>query len=327
MILVTGANGFLGTHLIKKLLIEVSTNIRATYRSNIPTEFIENNHPNLQWMACDILDIDAVSIAMQGVQQVYHCANSISFDTSDTEEMYHNNVEGTANIANACLENKVQKLLYVSSVAAIARAESKAFISEKTPWLMDDNTSQYGISKYKAELEVWRANAEGLPVVIVNPSVILGEGDWNKGSSQLFKNVFNEFPYYTRGMNGYVDVQDVVSAMITLMKSRIVGERFIINEGNYTYQDLFTRMANAFGKKPPTKFASTWMSAVVWRLFAIKKLLTGKAPLITKETALTANAIYAYDNSKLQKAMPNFRYTSLDKSLERICGYYLSQNV
>jgi dihydroflavonol-4-reductase len=327
LILVTGANGFLGTHLIKKLLIEVSTIIRATYRTTIPSEFTEHHYPNLQWIACDILDVDAVSIAMQGVQQVYHCANSISFDTNDAEDMYHNNVEGTANIANACLENNIQKLLYVSSVAAIARAEGKAFISEKTPWLMDETTSQYGISKYKAEMEVWRAAAEGLRVVIVNPSVILGEGDWNKGSSQLFKNVFNEFPYYTRGMNGYVDVQDVVSAMIALMNSTIVGERFIINEGNYTYQDLFTRMATAFGKKPPTKFASPRMGAIVWRLFALKKLFTGKAPLITKETANTANAIYEYDNSKLKKVLPNFNYTSLDKSIERICGYYLNENV
>jgi dihydroflavonol-4-reductase len=322
LILITGANGFLGEHLIKQLLIESSTQIIALYRSNISDFFIQNKYPNLQWVQCDILDVDAVDHIMKGIQYVYHCANSISFDANDAEQMYHNNVEGTATIANACLEHGIKKLLYVSSVAAIARAEGKNLICEKTPWLQDDHTSQYGISKYKAEMEVWRAAAEGLPVVIVNPSVILGEGDWHKGSSQLFKNVWNEFKYYTRGANGFVDVQDVCKAMIALMHSNIVGEKFILNQGNYSYQYIFTSIATAFGKKPPTRFASEWMSEIVWRLFFIKKIFTGKTPLITKETAYTANQIFEYDNAKLLKALPEFSYQALENSLERICKYY-----
>jgi dihydroflavonol-4-reductase len=323
LILVTGANGFLGEHLIRHLIVDVSTKIIALYRTTIPHFFVHNKYENLQWMQCDMLDVDAVDVIMQMCfTNVYHCANTISFDAREAEAMFHNNVEGTATIANACLEHNVTKLLYVSSVAAIARAEGKNQISEKTPWLLDDHTSQYGISKYKAEMEIWRAAAEGLSVVIVNPSVILGEGDWNKGSSQLFKNVYNEFAYYTRGCNGFVDVQDVCKAMIALMKSDINNERFIINQGNYSYLDLFTKMAKWFEKKPAYKFASAWKSEIVWRLFAIRKFFTGKVPLITKETAYTANQIFEYNNEKLLKALPDFKYQDVEKSLERICKYY-----
>jgi dihydroflavonol-4-reductase len=264
---------------------------------------------------------------MQGVQQVYHCANSISFDARDAEQMYHNNVESTATVANACLEHGVQKLLYVSSVAAIARSEGAKLITEKTPWLLDEHTSQYGISKYKAEMEVWRAAAEGLNVVVVNPSVILGEGDWHKGSSQLFKNAYNEFAYYTKGSNGFVDVLDVCAAMMALMQSNISNERFIINQGNYAYKHIFTSMAKAFGKKPPSKFASPWMSAIVWRLFAIRKFFTGKVPLITQETAYTANQEYVYDNQKMLNAVDGFVYRDLEESIGRICEWYQKQVV
>jgi dihydroflavonol-4-reductase len=326
LILVTGANGFLGEHLIKQLLADSATQIIALYRSKISTFFTENKYANVQWMHCDILDVDALDAIMQlGITHVYHCANSISFDARQADDMMHNNVEGTATIANACLEYGVQKLLYVSSVAAIARAEGKALISEKTPWLLDKHTSQYGISKYKAEMEVWRAAAEGLPVVIVNPSVILGEGDWHKGSSQLFKNVWNEFAYYTRGTNGFVDVQDVCTAMMHLMHSQIVGERYIINQGNYSYLQLFTNMAKHFGKKPPYKYASPWLSGLVWRLYAIVKIFTGKTPLITQETAYTANQIFEYDNSKLLNALPAFKYQDFGESLRRICGWYCKE--
>jgi nucleoside-diphosphate-sugar epimerase len=262
---------------------------------------------------------------MQGVQYVYHCANSISFDSRDADQMYHNNVEGTAAVVNSCLEHGVQKLLYVSSVAAIARAEGAALITEKTPWMLDANTSQYGISKYKAELEVWRGAAEGLPIVIVNPSVIIGEGDWNKGSSAILKNVFNEFPFYTRGTNGFVDARDVANCMVQLMHSTITNQRFIVNQNNYSYQNIFTQMANAFGKKPPRYFAKPWMSNIVWRLYAIRKFFTGKPALITQETAHTADSVFEYDNTKLLQALPQFSYTAMQDTLARVARYHLEK--
>jgi dihydroflavonol-4-reductase len=325
LILVTGANGFLGEHLLQHLLSDSSANIRAVFRSSIPDFFEKNKYTNLQWCQCDILDVDALDAVMQGVQYVYHCANSISFDSRDADDMYHNNVEGTAAVVNSCLEHGIQKLLYVSSVAAIARAEGAVLISEKTPWMLDGNTSQYGISKYKAELEVWRGAAEGLPMVIVNPSVIIGEGDWNKGSSAILKNVYNEFPFYTRGTNGFVDAKDVCRAMVLLMNSNITNERFIVNENNYSYKTIFTLMANAFGKKPPPYFAKPWMSNIVWRLYAIRKFFTGIKPLITKETAHTADTIFEYDNSKLLKALPEFTYTSMEDTLARVAVYHLQK--
>jgi dihydroflavonol-4-reductase len=325
LILVTGANGFLGEHLLLQLLKDATVTIRAIYRSAIPDYFVKNKFTNLEWCQCDILDVDALDAVMQDVQHVYHCANSISFDSRDADQMYHNNVEGTAAVVNSCLEHRIQKLLYVSSVAAIARAEGAALIAEHTPWMLDANTSQYGISKYKAELEVWRGAAEGLPIVIVNPSVIIGEGDWNKGSSALLKNVYNEFPFYTRGTNGFVDAKDVANSMVQLMNSSITNQRFIINENNYSYQTIFTLMANAFGKQAPRYFAKPWMSSIVWKLYAIRKLFTGKPALITQETAHTADSVFAYDNTKLLQALPQFRYTAMQDTLARVAQYHLEK--
>jgi nucleoside-diphosphate-sugar epimerase len=168
-------------------------------------------------------------------------------------------------------------------------------------------------------MEVWRGIAEGLRAVIINPSVILGAGDWNKGSSEMFKTVYNEFPYYSTGVNGFVDVKDVVAAMIALMQSDIVAERFIVSAANISYEELFTMIATAFQKKPPSKKVTPWMAAVIWRIEKIKTLFTGKAPFITKETAGTALAKAYFDNARLLKALPGFQYTPIQKTIESIC--------
>jgi dihydroflavonol-4-reductase len=318
MILIIGANGFLGSHVLQQLSKQ-QVPIKATYRSKPKQDFVSTK--NVTWVCCDILDVDALDEVMQDVQQVYHCANTISFNGGDSHNMMHNNVQGTANVVDACMRNNVQKLLFVSSVAAIAREHEGALITEKTPWLIDDSTSQYALSKYRAEMEVWRGQAEGLHVIVVNPSLILGEGNWDNGSTQLFKNAYREFPFYTAGVNGFVDVIDVALAMQLLMQSDIINQRFIINEGNHAYKDIFTKMALAFGKKPPHIFANNFLSNVAWRWFAIKSFFTGKPALITSETAETANANYSYDNTKLLKALPQFKYNNIDETIKRTCAF------
>jgi dihydroflavonol-4-reductase len=316
MILVIGANGFLGTHVLQQLS-DKNVLIKATFRSMPKLAFANTN--NVTWQQCDILDVDKLDDIMQGITQVYHCANTISFNGGDSQGMMHNNVEGTANVVDACLRNGIQKLLFVSSVAAIAREHEGELISEKTPWMIDDSTSQYALSKYRAEMEVWRGQAEGLNVIVVNPSVILGEGNWDNGSTQLFKNAYNEFPFYTAGINGFVDVLDVANAMVQLMNSDIINQRFIINAGNYAYKDIFTKMALGFGKKPPHIYANNFLSGVAWRWFAFKSFVTGNPALITSETAETANANYSYDNSKLLQTLPNFCYTNIEDTIARTC--------
>jgi nucleoside-diphosphate-sugar epimerase len=170
-------------------------------------------------------------------------------------------------------------------------------------------------------MEVWRGAAEGLPSVIVNPTIILGESDWTKGSTEIFKTIHDEFPWYTEGVSGFVDVKDVTKAMILLMETNITGERFILNGDNIPYKTLFDEIANSFDKKAPHKKVTPFIAELVWRYEGIKGKLTGIDPLLTKETAKTAQAKVYFDNSKLKKNFPEFYYTPINETVKRICNY------
>ena len=317
---VTGATGLLGSCLLKQL-VRRHTKIKALYRNEIPY-----TDKNIEWIKGDIFDTILLEEILADVDEVYHCAGKVSFNPKDKKQLFKTNVEGTANIVNACLNTGVKKLLHVSSVAALGRIRENTTITEEMQWSEETSNSVYGESKYLAELEVWRGIAEGLHAVIVNPTIILGAGNWNKGSSEIFKSVYNEFPYYSEGVTGFVDVEDVATAMILLMQSNIVAERFIISAENISYKQLFDMIAAAFNKKPPYKKITPFMAAAVWRFEAVKSLLTGKAPFITEETARTALTRVQFDNSKLLKALSSFKYTPLQNSVERICKELLNQN-
>lgn len=315
MILVTGATGLVGSHLLQALLNK-GEKVRALYRSVIPQ--IPGSE-KIDWVKGDILDVLSLEEAMQGVQQVYHCAAIVSFHPSQRKHLHHVNIEGTANVVNASLDAGISKMVFMSSVAALGRIREDVMIDETMNWTPETSNSEYGKSKYMAEMEVWRGIGEGLNAVIVNPVIILGAGDWSSGSTAIFKSAYDEFPWYTEGMSGFVDVQDVVKAMITLMESGMSAERFIISGDNLPYRSVFTMIANAFGKKPPHKKVTVWMAAIVWRLEAIKSKFTGKSPLLTKETAKTARAKVRFNNQKLLHAIPAFQYTSMEESIKRIC--------
>ena len=316
MILVTGAAGLVGSHLIKALVAQ-GKSVRALYRSEIPSSHELNN---VDWFNADILDIVALEEAMIGITQVYHCAAIVSFTAKNKKSLHHTNIEGTANIVNACLNANIEKLLFVSSVAALGRIREDQAINETMNWTEETSNSEYGKSKYLAELEVWRGMGEGLKVVVVNPVIILGASDWSKGSTAIFKSAYDEFPWYTEGSSGFVDVLDVVEAMILLMESSICDQRFILSGENLPYRDIFTMIANAFHKKAPHKKVTALLAEIVWRFEGIKGRITGKSPLLTKETSITARATVHFDNSKLLKALPQFQYRNMQTSINRICS-------
>jgi len=315
MILVTGATGLVGSHLIRQLVND-GKQVRALYRSHIPEmEGMET----VEWFKADILDVVSLEEAMLGIQQVYHCAAMVTFNAKHKEVLQHTNIEGTANVVNACINATVNKLLFVSSVAALGRIREDKPINETMNWSEETSNSEYGKSKYFAEMEVWRGIGEGLNAVMVNPVIILGAGDWNKGSSEIFKSAYDEFPWYTEGTSGFVDVLDVVKAMILLMESSITAERFIISAENLSFRNVFSMIAENFGKKPASKKVTPLIAGIVWRLEAIKSRFTGKDPMLTKETAKTAAAKVQFDNHKLLKAFPQFQYTSISDGVKRIC--------
>ncbi len=316
MIFVTGASGLVGSHLIQSLLSK-GKKVRALYRQAVP---VFPGSEQCDWVKGDILDPIGLNEALEGVDHVYHCAAIVSFAPGDAAKMLHSNVEGTANVVNACLTQKVKKLIFVSSVAALGRIRETEAIDESMHWTPETSNSVYGQSKYLAELEVWRAMEEGLPMAIVNPVIILGAGDWNNGSSGIFKSAYNEFPWYTGGMSGFVDVLDVVDAMQILMDSNITGQRYVLSADNLAYRSLFNSIATAFNKRLPYKKVTPLLAGIVWRLEAIKGFFTGKAPLLTKETAATAQATVRFNNQKFLNAFPNFQYRKLEDTIIRVAN-------
>ncbi|MDP1811104.1 MAG: NAD-dependent epimerase/dehydratase family protein [Sediminibacterium sp.] len=315
MILVTGAGGLVGSHLVKQLVSE-GNRVRAIYRSAIPLPEVAGT---VEWVKGDILDVVSLEEAMKGIQQVYHCAAIVTFNPKKKALLHQTNVEGTANVVNACLNEGISKLLFVSSVAALGRIREDIPIDEKMNWSEETSNSEYGKSKYFAEMEVWRGIGEGLNAVIVNPVIILGAGDWTKGSSEIFKSAYDEFPWYTEGISGFVDVIDVVRAMILLMGSNCTAERYILSAEDLPFREVFTRIAINFGKKPPNRKVTPLIAALVWRIEAVKARFTGKDPLLTRETARTAAAKVHFDNNKFKLFFVNFKYTPVTVSLKRIC--------
>lgn len=316
MILVTGANGLVGSHLVQKLVAAGKT-VRALYRTEIPV--IEGAN-GVEWFKGDILDVIAMEQAMEGVKQVYHCAATVSFNPRNKARLHHTNVEGTANVVNASLNAGIDKMVFVSSVAALGRIREDKPINETMNWSEETSNSEYGKSKYFAEMEVWRGIGEGLNAVIVNPTIILGAGDWSKGSTEIFKSAYDEFPWYTEGTGGFVDVLDVVKAMMLLMDSDRTAERYILSAENLTYKRVFDQIAYHFEKKAPYKKVTPFITNMVWRMEAFKSFFTGKEPMLTKETAKTAAAKVRFDNNKLKLYFVNFRYNPMEESIERICA-------
>ena len=313
-VLVTGAAGLVGREVVKALQKKNYT-VKALFHHNSPAE-----PDGATWIKGDILDTEFLQDVMQDVDAVVHCAAIVSFNPKRRKSLYKVNIEGTCNIGDDCLYAGVIMLVHISSVEALARRKDDNIIDEQLTYKDDGKRSMYGLTKHYGEKEVWRGIGEGLNAVIINPSIILGGSDWNNGSTELFKSVYNQFPWYTQGINGFVDVQDVAKAIIMLLGSDISGERFIMNAESVSYQQLFNMIAAGFQKNPPHKKVTPFLSSVVWRAEAIKSLFTGKAPMITKETADTAMSVYRYDNSKLKEYIPSFEYTPLAETVDRICG-------
>ena len=324
MILVTGGTGLVGSHLLRALLERNNQPIRAIRRKLSRMDLIEDIAHQIEWVEADILEVKSLHEAIIGVSEVYHCAAIISFDPSEFELMHRVNREGTANMVNLALEEKVKKLVYVSSIAAIGRNERSNKVSEATKWENSPKNSQYAISKYRAEMEVWRGIAEGLKAVIVNPSVIIGEGHWNEGSSQLISKVANGLPFYPNGGTGFVDVKDVVDAMIVLMGSGIETERFILNGINTTYQDFFEQVAHSFNQKPPRFKIGSLMASLSWRLAKPIFWISRKPPLITKETVQLMQAQYFYSSDKIREKI-GFEFRPLQNTLSRIVSNFSSK--
>jgi dihydroflavonol-4-reductase len=321
-VLVTGGTGFLGAYILKNL-VEKGFDVRAIRRSHklpffIPAAILEK----VEWVEAEVLDVVALEDAMVGVSSVIHAAAIVSFDKKDRDKMYQVNVEGTANVVNCAIESRIKRMVHVSSVAALGRTAKAGVVTEEKKWEENSSNTHYAISKHHAEMHVYRGFAEGLEGVVINPSTILGYGDWHQSSCAIFKNAYKGFGWYTKGINGFVGVEDVAEATVQLLKSGLTRERFIVNAENWPFQKLFNTIADNFGKQRPTREATRAMGELAWRLESMKAMLTGGKPLLTRETAKVAQSQTSFDNSGLLAALPGFRYTPLEKVIANSCEKY-----
>ncbi len=336
MIFVTGGTGLVGSHLLVKLS-NSDHQIIALKRNTSDLQLVKKifnlyagssakQWDNIRWVDGDLNDVVFLEEILQGVTEVYHCAGLVSFHPAFRKEIYQVNINGTMHLVNASLQAGVQKFCHVSSVAALGSADHPNLINEQTLWKNTGRNSVYGISKYGAELEVWRAMAEGLNVTIVNPSVILGPGDWKNGSAELFSLVWRGLPFYTLGTKGFVDVRDVADAMILLMKNNHFGQRYVLSSENLSFLQLFSLIAKAIHRDPPRWEAKPWMGALTWRSLQLMGWITGKKPAITRETVRTANSHSSYSAKKIMNDL-NFKFMPIEQSIQDIGKIFLKDHI
>ncbi|AQS94622.1 NAD-dependent epimerase [Polaribacter sp. BM10] len=330
MILVTGGTGLVGAHLLYHL-IKNDKKIRAIYRSEEKIKAVEKVFSyytddtslitKIDWFKADITEVPAMIPAFKNIEKVYHCAAFISFNPKDYREMRKVNIHGTAIIVNLAIDAKVKKMCFVGSIASVGDALNGQLITEENEWNKEEDNSGYSITKFGAEMEVWRASQEGVEVVIVNPGVILGSGFWFAGSGKLFSQVYNGFKYYTEGITGFIGVKDVVKTMMFLMDSNIKNERFILVSENKTYKEVFFLIADAFGKKRPSIKIKRWQTSLLWRFASFLSFFTKKEPLLSKYSAKSAHEVSKYSSEKINRLL-NFNFDKVDEIIKNVAKNY-----
>ncbi|EKF56636.1 NAD-dependent epimerase/dehydratase [Galbibacter marinus] len=326
MILISGGTGLIGGHLLL-LLSKASEPIRAIYRSqsrveNVKSLFKDQGNPNfdnIQWVKADLLDVPSLETAFEGVTKVYHCAGLISFDPDAYRELRKVNIDGTANLVNLCIANKIQKLAYISSIAVFGDHATHKQIDETSYWNPEAENNVYAIAKYGAEMEIWRATQEEIPVVIVNPGIVLGEGFEDSPSSAIFNRIAKGLSYYPPGSSGFVDVKDVSRAIHLLMESPIFNERYILVGALLKYKTVLNLIAENLNRTRPSRELNRWQLQLLWRLDAVATFLFRKKRILSRHSAQSLWNSSQYSSDKIIKEL-DFEFTDISTTVRRICN-------
>jgi nucleoside-diphosphate-sugar epimerase len=332
MILVTGGTGFLGSHLLL-FLLRKDLKVRAIYKNPLSLQKTKHlfslYHPNpqelfnkIEWMHADITNITELDDIFEGIDQVYHTAAIVDLGGDKEKKMELVNVEGTKNMLQFSIDHKVKKFLHVSSIAALGSYETP--ITEKTYWSWKENSGIYAKTKFLSEMEVWRATQEGLDVVIINPSVIMGAGFWEEGTGKIFRKIDKGMRFYTGGGSGFVDVWDVVKAMFQLMESPITNESFIVSAENLSYKYLLDKIADSLQKKKPNIELKPWMFAFIKPVNLISRLIWRKN-IIDPSLIQSLFSNTQYSSDKLIKAL-DFQFIPMEISIRNIAEKYIREN-
>jgi nucleoside-diphosphate-sugar epimerase len=323
MIAVTGANGLLGSFVIRKLLEKHETVVGIS-RENSDLSLLYDVADQITWRHADIMDPVALSEAMKGVEKVIHTAATVSINPRKAKQIMAINVAGTRNVVNTCLEHNIKRLVHVSSVAALGSQKGQTRIDENNKWIDTPFNSVYAESKYYSELEVFRAQEEGLSTVIINPSFILAEANWNISSAQFFKYAWEERPFYINGVMNYVDVYDVAEIVYRLLHDTIEGKRFIASAGNISYYELLKKISGEFGKRTPYIKVPNAILRPFAFIEGIRSAITRTEPKITRDTAKLASTRFLFANENVTKHL-NFKFQPIDDTLKRCCRYYMKK--
>lgn len=330
VVALTGATGFVGSHLLCQLVSE-GFRIKAVYRSEQAKNALQpifdfyslNIHEieqQVTWCQGDISDKIFTDSLVSGADYVCHCAAAVSFDRRDLSRLYQTNVAGTENIVNACLAQQIRKLIHISSIATLGQPEEGCQIDESCHLTTLKNRSVYSTTKYLAEMAVWRGYEEGLPMAIVNPSVILGPGLPQSGTPRLFEMIHKGFPFYIYGTNGFVDVRDVAKAIIWLLYANISGERFVLNADNVTYKRLFTLMAEGFGLRAPRYLLPVWLLRVGVAASMLAGFVSRRSPAVNNGIVEAAKGTYFYSSEKW-KRFSGSGFVPLEKTITETCQF------
>lgn len=332
MVLVTGGTGLVGSHLLYHLLLKNNIQVRAIHTQSsdlnavkkVFTYYSSNGESlfnKIRWVEADLNTIPALELAFQDITQVYHCAAMISFSSREYQKMRRVNIEGTTNIVNLCISNHIKKLCFVSSIAAIENGNEGELVNESDNWTNTSDKSGYSITKYGAEMEVWRGSQEGIDVIIVNPGVILGSGFWHKGTGTMFRRINNGLKFYTEGITGFVGVKDVVQAMILLMSSDVTNQRFILVSENLSFRKVLSLIAASLNKETPKIKINKFMSELLWRFEFLRSRITLSAPLLTKYTARSSVSNHPYTSEKIENTL-GFEFTKISDCINNTTAHF-----
>lgn len=334
-IAVTGATGLVGSHLVAELLARGCRDIILTVRdasrigrmtATLEREGVDYSDARFEVVEAGLTNPIELKEAFEGADIVFNCAAQVSLGAMDDNVLIEGNMWMARHVVNACLAAGVGKLVHVSSVAAVGDApEGVQFIDETMVHESIADLPSYYAGKLLAENEVMRGAAEGLRTVVVNPTLILGAGDWRTGSTAMIPTMASGTSFYTDGVTGMVDVRDVARAMVELAgREDAVGERFILCGENMPYREFLTRAAQAAGKKPPGIRLGGHALGFAWRAAKLSGKITGTKTLFTREIAEVLQKKTYYSSDKV-KNMIGFAFTPIGDTIERIVKQYLDE--
>lgn len=321
MIFISGATGFLGSYLARNL-VKQGYKVRAFKRIHSNFELLEESAAQIEWMEGDLMDITSIENALDGVEKIYHCAGVISTGKRAREQAALINTTGTGNLFNAALSQNIKKVVHVSSTMALGLPSNNILIDENTYASRAKTASAYLESKRLGELEAWRANAEGLDVVIVNPAGLVGAGRWRHEPLNAIAAVAKGLQFYTGGTNGFIDVRDAADIMIRLMESNITGERFVLVAENLSLKDLVGMIADELQLPRPKYKVGKILNSLAWRYESLKSIITGNDPLFTRDDLYIAAMSLRYNNSKIINTL-GYKFRPMAQSIHETVQAYL----